>query len=42
MVPYVGLAPGLVPAILGKGPWPKLEKNDGLNIKFGRIQQHRT
>ena len=27
---------GLFPAILGKGPWPKLEKNDRLNIKIGR------
>ena len=23
---------GLFPAILGKGPWPKLGKNDRLNI----------
>ena len=23
---------GLFPAILGKGPWPKLGKNDQLNI----------
>ena len=28
--------PGLFPAILGKGPWPKLGKNDRLNIKIGR------
>ena len=27
---------GLFPAILGKGPWPKLEKNDQLNIKIER------
>ena len=26
---------GLFPAILGKGPWPKLGKNDRLNIKIG-------
>ena len=24
------------PAILRKGPWPKLGKNDRLNIKIGR------
>ena len=28
---------GLFPAILGKGPWPKLGKNDRLNIKIGKI-----
>ena len=28
--------PGLFPAILGKGPWPKLGKNDGLKVKIGR------
>ena len=27
---------GLFPAILGKGPWPKLVENDRLNIKIGR------
>ena len=27
---------GLYPAILGKGPWPKLGKNDQLNIKIGK------
>ena len=27
---------GLFPAILGQGPWPKLGKNDELNIKIGR------
>ena len=27
---------GLFPAILGKGPWPKLGKTDHLNIKVGR------
>ena len=27
---------GLFQAILGKGPWPKLGKNDRLNIKIGR------
>ena len=27
---------GLFPAILGKGPWLKLGKNDRANIKFGR------
>ena len=27
---------GLFPAILGKGPWPKLAKNDQHNIKIGR------
>ena len=27
---------GLFPAILGKDPWPKLGKNDQLNIKIGR------
>ena len=26
----------LFPAILGKSPWPKLGKNDRLNIKIGR------
>ena len=26
----------LFPAILGKGSWPKLGKNDRLNIKIGR------
>ena len=29
-------------AILGKGPWPKLGKNDRLNIKIGRNKRHRT
>ena len=28
---------GLFPAILGKGPWPKLGKNDRLNSKLGEI-----
>ena len=28
---------GLFPTILGKGPWPKLGKNDRLNIKLGEI-----
>ena len=28
--------PGPFPAILGKGPWPKLGKNDQLNVKIGR------
>ena len=28
--------PGPFPAILVKGPWPKLGKNDRLNIKIGR------
>ena len=27
---------GLIAAILGKGPWPKLGKNYRLNIKIGR------
>ena len=27
---------GLFPAILGKGPWPRLGKNNRLNIKIGR------
>ena len=27
---------GLFPAIFGKGPWPKLGKNDQLNSKIGR------
>ena len=27
---------GLFPAILGKGPWPNLGKNDWFNIKLGR------
>ena len=27
---------GPFPAILGKGPWPKLGKNVRLNIKIGR------
>ena len=27
---------GLLPAILRKGPWPKLGKNDQLNSKSGR------
>ena len=27
---------GLFPAILGKGPWPKLGKNDQLNMEIGR------
>ena len=33
---YTVHMPGLFPAILGKGPWPKLGKNDRLNIKIGR------
>ena len=33
--PYLSLT-GLFPAIFGKGPWPKLGKNDRLNIKIGR------
>ena len=28
---------GLFPAMLGKGPWPKLEKNDQLTSKLGEI-----
>ena len=28
---------GPFPAILGKGPWPKLGKKDRLNIKLGEI-----
>ena len=32
----VGYYPGPFPAILGKGPWPKLGKNNQLNIKIGR------
>ena len=27
---------GLFPAFLGKGPWPKLGKNDQLKSKIGR------
>ena len=34
--PELGMYSGLFPAILGKGPWPKLGKNDRLNIKFWR------
>ena len=30
-----GAYAGPFPAILGKGPWPKLGKNDRLNIKIG-------
>ena len=33
---------GPFPAIFGKGPWPKLGKNNRLNIKFGRNKRHRT
>ena len=33
---YKHAASGLFPAILGKGPWPKLGKNDQLNSKIGR------
>ena len=35
-VPYFRGDSGPFPAILGKGPWPKLGKKDRLNIKIGR------
>ena len=31
------LTTGLFPANLGKGPWPKLGKNDRLIVKLGEI-----
>ena len=34
--PYNSTRSGLFPTILGKGPWPKLGKNERLNIKIGR------
>ena len=30
------MCPRVFPAILGKGPWPKLGINNGLNFKIGR------
>ena len=34
---FLAIRPGLFPVILGKGPWPKLGKNDCFNIKLGEI-----
>ena len=36
LVIHVFRASGLLPAILGKGSWPKLGKNYRLNSKIGR------
>ena len=33
--------PGLFPALLGKGPWPKVGKNGRLNIKIKDIEQYK-
>ena len=42
--PYMMLTgiQGFFPAILGKGPLPKLGKNDQRNIKIGSNKPHRT